>query len=80
MRWATVRGLAAAPGDERLLAVRLEAEHRVGNTREVKRLARRMSDQARELDVPLMPESVALLQEVLEGRRRVQEVRQSMIS
>lgn len=80
VRWASARGLAAAPGDELLLACRLEAEHRAGNTREVRRLARRMADRARELDVPLSSQSVTLLQEVLEGRRRASSLPESLIS
>lgn len=74
-RWSTARGLAAAPQDELLLAARVEAEYRAGNQPEVDRLAARITNQARELDVSLHDETVLLLQSVLEGEPRARRVR-----
>ncbi len=74
-RWSTARGLAAAPQDEILLAARVETEYRAGNRPEVDRLAARITDRARELDVSLHDETVLLLQSVLEGAPRERRIR-----
>ena len=74
-RWATARGLTAAPQDELLLAARMEAEYLDGNQQEVDRLAGRITDQARNLDVSLREETVSLLQTVLEGGPRARQIR-----
>ncbi|RLP08508.1 LysM peptidoglycan-binding domain-containing protein [Propionibacterium australiense] len=62
--------LAAAPGDERLLQVLLRAEHLAGNRPEVERLVLQITRSARENGTDLTAETVTLLQEVMEGRRR----------
>ena len=69
-RWAGARALLAAPGDELLLAARIRTEHTAGNTAETERLALQLAAQARTLGVDLDPETVALLQRVMEGRVR----------
>ena len=62
--------LVAAPGDELLLAARIRTEHLAGNTAETERLTLQLAAQARTLGVDLDPETVALLQRVMEGRVR----------
>ena len=69
-RWAAARALAAAPGDELLLVARIRTEHQAGNRAEVERLTLQLAAQARQLGVDLAPETVMLLQEVMEGRVR----------
>ncbi|GAA1429354.1 BTAD domain-containing putative transcriptional regulator [Microlunatus lacustris] len=69
-RWAAARALVAAPGDELLLAARIRTEHRAGNATETERLTLQLAGQARRLGVDLDPATVALLQEVVEGRVR----------
>lgn len=69
-RWAASRGLAAAPGDELLMAARIRTEHLAGNTADTERLTLQLAAQARALGVDLESETVALLQEVMEGRVR----------
>lgn len=69
-KWAVGRGLVAAPADELLLRQLLVAEHRSGNTREVERLVFTLNKQAHILGIDLLPETVATMQEVLEGRIR----------
>lgn len=69
-RWAAARALAAAPGDELLLATRVRTEHQAGNAGETERLALQLAAQARALGVDLDPATVVLLQEVMEGRVR----------
>ncbi|MFP5282626.1 MAG: peptidoglycan-binding protein LysM, partial [Actinomycetes bacterium] len=69
-RWAAARALVAAPGDELLLAVRVRTEHRAGNPRETERSSLQLVAQARTLGVDLAPDTVSLLQEVMEGRVR----------
>ncbi len=69
-RRAAARALVAAPGDELLLAARIRTEHRAGNTAETERLTLQLAAQARSLGVDLEAETVALLQEVMEGRVR----------
>lgn len=69
-RWATSRALVAVGDDERLLCARLRTEVQAGNHAEVPRLALRLTRQARALDVDLAEETVAMLQEAMEGRVR----------
>ncbi|MGI8459414.1 MAG: LysM peptidoglycan-binding domain-containing protein [Propionibacteriaceae bacterium] len=69
-RWAASRALAAAPEDEQLLCARIRTEHQAGHTAEVERLALRVAGQARALAIDLDPDTVILLQQVLEGRVR----------
>jgi hypothetical protein len=69
-RWAAARALAAAPGDELLVATRIRTEHLAGNPAETERLTLQLAAQARRLGVDLDPATVALLQEVMEGQVR----------
>jgi hypothetical protein len=69
-RWAAARALVASPGDELLLAARIRTEHLAGNSAETERLSRQLAAQARILGVDLDPETVNLLQQVVEGRVR----------
>lgn len=69
-RWAASRALAAAPGDELLVAARIRTEHRAGNPAETERLTLQLAAQARRLGVDLDEQTVVLLQEVMEGRVR----------
>lgn len=69
-RWAVSRALAAAPGDELLLGARIRIEHLAGNRPEVERLVLQLTRQARNTGLDLSDETVVLLQEVMEGRRR----------
>jgi hypothetical protein len=69
-RWAAARALAAAPGDELLMAARIRTEHRAGNLPETERLTLQLAAQARSLGVDLDSATVVLLQEVMEGRVR----------
>jgi hypothetical protein len=69
-RWAAARALAAAPGDELLVAARIRTEHLAGNPAETERLTLQLAAQARRLGVDLDPQTVVLLQEVMEGRVR----------
>lgn len=73
-RWATARALTAAPEDELLLCARIRAEHQAGNRVETERLARRLTQHARLLGVDLNPETVNLLQWVMEGGTRPRTV------
>lgn len=69
-RWAANRALVASPEDELLFAERIRTEHAAGRTDEVERLVRHVTRITRLLDVDLLPETVDLCQEVIEGRRR----------
>ena len=69
-RWAASRALVAAPGDELLLAARVRTEHAAGNAAETERLTLQLASQARTLGVDLDPETVSLLQRVMEGQVR----------
>jgi LysM repeat protein len=69
-RWAAARALLAAPGDELLLATRIRTEHTAGNAGETERLTLQLAAQARTLGVDLDPETVSLLQRVMEGQVR----------
>ena len=69
-RWAANRALVAAPDDELLLGERIRVEHAAGRTDEVQRLVTRVTRTARVLGLDLLPETVELCQEVVEGRLR----------
>lgn len=69
-RWAASRALVVAPEDEQLLCARIRTELRASNTTEVARLVNQVTRQARVLGVDLLPETVALCQQALEGRLR----------
>lgn len=69
-RWAASRALIVAPGDELLLVARIKTEHRAGNDPEVERLTLQLAAHARALEVDLRPETVDVLQEMVEGRVR----------
>lgn len=69
-RWAAARALKAAPEDELLMVERVRTEHAAGNHREVERLVLHLNRVARILDVDLSEQTVAALQEVMEGRTR----------
>jgi LysM repeat protein len=69
-RWAASRALLAAPGDELLLAARIRTERAAGNAAETDRLSLQLAAQARALGVDLDPETVSLLQRVMEGQVR----------
>jgi Flp pilus assembly protein TadD len=69
-RWAAARALVVAPQDEQLLGARIRTEHRAGNRGEVERLVNQVTRQARILGVDLLPETVELCQQVIEGRLR----------
>jgi hypothetical protein len=70
-RWAAARALVVAAEDEQLLCARIRTEHRAGNPAEVARLVSQVTLQARALGVDLLPETVSLCQQVVEGRVRV---------
>lgn len=69
-RWAANRALAVAPDDELLVCERIRTEYAAGALDEVERLATRIHRTARVLGIDLLPETVDLLQEVMEGRLR----------
>ena len=69
-RWVASRALLAAPGDELLLASRIRTEHAAGNVAETERLTLQLAAQARRLGVDLDPQTVSLLQSVMEGQVR----------
>lgn len=69
-RWAAARALVVAPEDELLLRVRLRTEYLAGNRADTERLVNQLTRQARILGVDLMPETVELCQQVIEGRTR----------
>jgi len=69
-RWAAARALVAAPGDELLTVARIRTEHLAGNDAETERLTLQLARQSRTLGVDLDPETVDLLQQVVEGRVR----------
>jgi hypothetical protein len=72
-RWAAARGLVVAPEDEQLLCARIRTEHRAGNRGDVERLVSQVTRQARVLGVALLPETVEVCQQVIEGRLRARE-------
>jgi phage tail protein X len=69
-RWAASRALTAAPQDEFLIGARIRTEYQAGNAAEVERLALQLAAQGRALGVDLHPDTVDLLQQVMEGRLR----------
>lgn len=69
-RWAAARALKAAPEDELLMLERIRQEHHAGNRLEVDRLVLHLNRVAKILGVDLSDETVAALQEVMEGRTR----------
>lgn len=69
-RWAAARALTVAPADELLMAARIRTEHLAGATSEVNRLVTQVTRQARQLGVDLLPETVELCQQVIEGAVR----------
>jgi nucleoid-associated protein YgaU len=69
-RWAGRRGLVVAPEDELLMAARIRTEHAAGDHAAAERLIARLTQQARALEVDLLPETVLLCQQVVEGRLR----------
>jgi hypothetical protein len=69
-RWAAARALTAAPDDERLVAARIRTEHLAGNDADVERLSLQLAAQSRALGLDLNPETVDLLQQVMEGGLR----------
>jgi nucleoid-associated protein YgaU len=69
-RWAAARALVVAPEDELLLVARIRTEHQAGNAADVERLVNQVTRQARVLGVDLLPETVQLCQQVIEGRLR----------
>jgi hypothetical protein len=69
-RWSAARALLAAPGDELLLATRIRTEHAAGNGPETERLTLQLATHARTLGVDLHPDTVTLLQRVMEGQVR----------
>lgn len=74
VRWATARGLVAAPADEILTVLRIRAEHRAGNMVEAERLVSRLAQHARNLGVDLSEDTIIALQEVMEGIQRARAV------
>ncbi len=72
-RWAAARALVVAPEDELLLCARIRTEHRAGNSADVERLVNQVARQARILGVDLLPETVELCQQVVEGRVRARQ-------
>ncbi|MCW5953263.1 MAG: bacterial transcriptional activator domain-containing protein, partial [Propionibacteriaceae bacterium] len=69
-RWAAERALIVAPEDELLMCARIRTEHAAGNRPGVERHVLRLTQQARALGVDLMPQTVMLCQQVMEGRPR----------
>ncbi|GAB3746413.1 hypothetical protein GCM10028864_16550 [Microlunatus parietis] len=73
-RWSAARALVAAPGDELLMVARIRTEHQAGNHAETERLALQLAGHARVLGVDLDPETVRVLQQVMEGQVRARLV------
>lgn len=69
-RWAASRALVVAPEDELLLRARLRTEHQAGNRADAERLANHLTRHARNLGVDLLPGTVELCQQVVEGQPR----------
>ncbi|MDO4784378.1 MAG: LysM peptidoglycan-binding domain-containing protein [Propionibacteriaceae bacterium] len=72
-RWAIERATAAVPEDELLLACLARTEHRAGNHDEVRRIALRITRNARQAGLDLHDSTVETLQHVMEGRSRVRQ-------
>lgn len=64
-RWAASRALVAAPEDELLLCSRVMTEHAAGNRMEVERLVTWIARNARNLGIDMLPDTIAILQEVI---------------
>ena len=69
-RWAIDRALLVSPQDELLMCARIRTEHAAGNRPAVERYVLQLSQQARALGVDLLPQTVLLCQQVIEGRAR----------
>ncbi len=69
-RWAASRALVAAPDDELLMVERIRTEHRAGRPDDVRRLVQRVTRTAQSLGLDLLPETVDVCQQVVEGRIR----------
>ena len=69
-RWAANRALQVAPFDELLLGERIRTEQAAGRVDEVDRLVQRVYHQARQLGSDLLPETIDLIQECVEGQLR----------
>jgi len=69
-RWAGRRGLVVAPEDELLMTARIRTEYVAGDHAAAERLIAHLTQQARALEVDLLPETVLLCQQVVEGRLR----------
>ncbi|MGL4831700.1 MAG: LysM peptidoglycan-binding domain-containing protein, partial [Propionibacteriaceae bacterium] len=74
VRWATARGLVAAPEDECLVLLRAQGEQRVGNFAEVERLVLRLTKHAALLGVDLADDTVTAVQLLLEHRPRARSL------
>ncbi len=68
--WAANRALIAAPSDEALLRQKLRAAQLAGDSDSVTRLAKQLTDHARQLGVDLDTETVVVIQQAVEGRLR----------
>ena len=69
-RWAIGQALLAAPGDELLLALKIQIESAAGNHTEVERLATSIIRDARLRRVDLNRGTIAVLQRAIEGSLR----------
>lgn len=69
-RWAIGQASLAAPEDELLLACLAKTEYRAGNHDEVRKLALRITRNARHTGIDLQERTVEALQQVMEGRSR----------
>ena len=64
-RWAANRALVAAPEDELLLGAKVRIEHTAGNKLEMDRLITWITRNARNVGIDLLPQTVAILKEVM---------------
>jgi len=64
-RWAANRALAAVPEDELLLGAKVLIEHAAGNKLEMDRLVSWITRNARNVGIDLLPQTVAILKEVM---------------
>ncbi|MGC3955256.1 MAG: hypothetical protein QM804_13590 [Propionicimonas sp.] len=63
--------MTGSPGhDELLLCARIRTEYAAGNRATVERHVLQLTQQARPLGVDLLPQTVMLCQQVMEGRPR----------
>lgn len=72
--WAIARAEAAAPQDEMLMATKVLVYNAQGDAEEVKRLVIRLTRASRDSGVDLSDRTVAILQRVMEGQRRAQQI------